>query len=159
MLDFECKKCHAPIDINIDTTIIICEYCGSKMVLTDDMRKYIKDLKSKNNKEQYEKKRLEKEERLSKIAKDNLTRELQTQFRNGKSCKVIIMFAFLCAMGIVINFSDDRFLLGIISVIQTVLFVVSWLMGMQFIEEKKTNFHIVIMIIAFLFYIPAMAIL
>lgn len=146
MSAFKCKMCGGTLEINKDYATATCEYCGRQTVLTDEMKAYAAKVKAENERAESEttrrdeKKRYEANERLQ-------------HFRKRKLSKVILVFMFLCLFGGMNYCSNGMILTGIISIAQAILLAVAWLMGMQFIKEKKANLHVVVATIAFLLFI------
>lgn len=78
----------------------------------------------------------------------------KTAFKKGKFSKVLIGFAIFGVLCILLSFSNGDILSGLIAVVMTGLFAVSYLMGMQIIKEKQKGLRILSAVIAFVLIIP-----
>lgn len=73
------------------------------------------------------------------------------KFKKGKFSKVLLFFF---GISIITFFIGNGFILKVLSFIQAVLFIVSWLMGMQIIKEKFKDLKIILAIVAFVLIVP-----
>ena len=73
------------------------------------------------------------------------------KFKKGKFSKVLLFFF---GISIITFFIGNGFILKLLSFIQAVLFIVSWLMGMQIIKEKFKDLKIILAIVAFVLIVP-----
>ena len=158
---FVCKSCGAKLNIDPSQVMAICDYCGSSMLVSelinesDDVK--IQKIKSQAykdvemGKQQLEAERIKNEAEKEKRQADENSVE---KFKKSKFSKVLIIFAVVSALFCAVAFNDGKVLAGIIGIVQTALFVVSYLMGIQVIKEKKRNLRTLVAIIAFVLLIP-----
>ena len=73
------------------------------------------------------------------------------KFKKGKFSKVLLFFF---GISIITFFIGNGFILKVLSFIQAVLFIISWLMGMQIIKEKFKDLKIILAIVAFVLIVP-----
>jgi len=76
------------------------------------------------------------------------------EFKKGKFSKVLIGFSIFGALMCAVSFNDGRILSGILAIAITGLFVLSYLMGIHVIKEKKKGIRIIAAILAFGLLIP-----
>lgn len=158
---FVCKSCGAKLNVDPSQVMAICDYCGSSMLVSelinesDDVK--IQKIKSQAykdvemGKQQLEAERIKSEAEKEKRQADENSVE---KFKKSKFSKVLIIFAVVSALFCAVAFNDGKILAGFIGIIQTALFVVAYLMGIQVIKEKKRNLRSLVAIIAFILLIP-----
>ena len=158
---FVCKSCGAKLNVDPSQVMAICDYCGSSMLVSelinesDDVK--IQKIKSQAykdvemGKQQLEAERIKSEAEKEKRQADENSVE---KFKKSKFSKVLIIFAVVSALFCAVAFNDGKILAGFIGIIQTALFVVAYLMGIQVIKEKKRNLRTLVTIIAFVLLIP-----
>ncbi len=78
------------------------------------------------------------------------------KFKKSFFAKFIVFCIVISVLSIYVNFNDGQILKGILSFIQAGLYIVSWMMGMQFIKEKKHSYHLLPAALALLLIIPYM---
>ena len=181
-----CSNCQAPLSVNPMAELAKCEYCdtvhsvASLLNESANIReakvqaKIAEDAEAARRMWADENSRREHEWRLHKEQSDELM-----AFKKGKLSKVLVVCAVLSAMFAAVGFSDwltysgyalSSYGLGIsawyyfrylasasVASIQTVLFVVAWLMGMQIIKEPRKNLHLALAAAGFLLYVAFLA--
>ena len=160
-LSLDCVNCGGKLKIDGSQEIVTCEYCGTSYSVADlldesdsvriEKIKYQTYKAVENGKQQ-----LEAEKLKYNIQKDKLKTQQETlkSFKESKFSKVLVIFAVISLLMCIVGFNDNRIFAGIIALIEASLFIVSWLIGMQVIKEKKYNFHVLLAVIAFLLLIP-----
>lgn len=152
-----CNSCNAVMDIDAERSLLVCPSCGSKELIVEDKDVTIEKLR--NHVEQ-EKQQTYREVELSKLQHEAEKEERQEEreqlqkFKKGKLSKVIIIFAIICAIFCFTCFSDRDFVSGFVALVQVILLIASWCMGMQFIKEKRKSTHIILSMAAFILIIP-----
>lgn len=156
-----CSNCGAQLSVDGQQEIVKCRYCGSSFstadLLDESDRVRIEKIKSQAYKDVEMGKMQVERERMSQAMETEKMRQEEArlnQFKKGKFSKVLLIFAAICMLSCVTAFSKMRIFPGMIALVQTVLFMMSWLMGMQIIKEKKKGVHILVAVIAFLLIIP-----
>lgn len=148
-----CRNCSGVMEITPDRTEVFCPFCGEKEAVLDSDIVAVEKIRSDVNKEI----ELAKLDRQYKIEERNERKKAQQEYKRRKLSKVTIALTFICLFVAFTSFSSGHFLSGIIAAVQTVLFAVSWLMGMQIIKEKHSNLHVGIAVLGFLLIIPFFA--
>lgn len=158
---FICKSCGAKLNVDVSQVMAICDHCGNSVLVSELLNESdevkIQKIKSQAYKDvEMGKQQLEAEKIKNEAEKEKQQAETNTveKFKKSKFSKVLIVFAVLSALMCAVGFNDNRILAGIVALIQTALFIVSWLMGMQIIKEKKKGIRIIAAIIAFVLFIP-----
>lgn len=179
MIEIKCPVCggeFSKADILDGDEIVTCLGCGSKfptaVLLKKSEAERVQEVKSnayrdvekeriqatitiEEGKRQVEKERLYYEiEKDKKKTDDEYVSANQERFKKSKFSKAIIIFFIISVMFCVVSFVNSRFIAAIVSLVQMALLAIAWLVGMQFITEKKRNFHKIPAIIAFVLIIP-----
>lgn len=156
-----CSNCGAQLSVDGQQEIVKCRYCGSSFSTADLLDESdavrIEKIKSQAYKDVEMGKMQVERERMSQAMETEKMRQEEArlnQFKKGKFSKVLLIFAAICMLSCVTAFSKMRIFPGMIALAQTVLFMMSWLMGMQIIKEKNKGVHILVAVIAFLLIIP-----
>ncbi len=140
----KCDSCGAPLEEK-DLKKMHCSFCGAEILIDDDATKLkrIEEAKLESRKQNHEQDLKEKRdfEELNRVE----------NFKKSKFSKVLLVFAAICGL---ITFTRSFDFCSIISLIQALLFLTSWLMGMQIIKEPVNKLHIILAIIAFALIIP-----
>ncbi len=149
-LSLKCKACGGVLTTDEDRLVLSCPFCGSKELISESDNVTIERIKVKANKELEEMRiKNESEKEVRKEEKDYIE-----SFKNGKFKKVLIVFATIFGVLAFVSFIAGNIPSGIIALIQTLLLIVSILMGMQVIKEKKRFLHTLVAIVAFILTIP-----
>lgn len=155
-----CSNCGGQLEFRSDQEFVECPYCGTRYHVStlldesDEVR--LEKIKLQEVKEQNAA-ASERMKNEAQIAAQNAEIAAHEKFRKGIFSKVLIVLDVIslfftlsaCMMGWIFS--------GIIGTVITVLFLISWLLGMQIIMEKKRGIHILVSIIAFLLIIPFFA--
>jgi len=149
-ISLKCKACGGVLTTDEDKIVLSCPFCGSKEMISESDNVTIERIKTKANKE-LEEMRIQNE--LDKEARKD-EKDYIESFRNGKFKKVLIVFAIIFGVLSFVSFIAGNIPSGIIALIQALLLVVSILMGMQVIKEKKRFLHTLVAIVAFALTIP-----
>lgn len=148
-----CTCCGGRIDIYENQKIVECSFCKSKFHVSDLLNESdsvrierikaqtTKDIETERMKKATEKEQLEEEKNAVK------------KFKKGKLSKVLIIFAIISGLVTALELSDGFSMAGLISLIQAILYIIAWLMGMGIIKAKR-NFHVLVTVIALVLLIP-----
>ena len=130
LIELKCKNCGGVMKVNSDLNEIMCNYCGSKILIDDkalelDRIEKIKlDARIKNH-----------EQELKEIEdKYNLNLKLKEKKTKSKICKFSIFFAGIDLLFGIVAFQDAHILSGITSVVQIILFILSALLSSEIIK-------------------------
>ena len=156
-IQLKCKACNAVMIVDENKQLLVCPYCGSKELIIDSDAVAVQKIKSNTEKDmfygklQYE---AEKEKRIEE--KENLA-----SFKKSKLSKVIIVCAIICAIFCMGGFNNSKFdpkniLTSIISLVQSILFIIAYLMGVQAIKTGRNKDYILVAGIGFILVIPYM---
>ena len=132
-IKLRCKNCNATMEVDASKQEAVCPYCGAKEKILDSDAVAVEKIKSNTYKEM-EYARMEKEEKQN--VKNQKEQEKKAYSKSFLSKFTIIMM-FICLICTFTAFGSKHILAGIIALIQTVIFAVSWLMGKQIIGENK----------------------
>ena len=149
-----CKNCGGQLEIEHNKEYVECPYCGTTYSVSDLLGESeatrIERIKSNTIKEvetQRSKEAMERE-RNREIS------DREEKFKKSKLNKWLIIFAFISGLVCAAKLSKGITLVGVIALVQAVLYSVAWLMGRQIIKEKRRNLHALIVVIALLLNIP-----
>ena len=115
---------------------------------SDDVK--IQKIKSQTEKEMVAEK-IRKEEEQEK--KKELKEEIE-KFKKGKFSKLLIISTIICGLFTTVEFNDGFSTISFIPLIQTILFILSWLIGMQIIKTEKKKIYYLFAILGFVLIIP-----
>ncbi len=163
-IQLKCKNCGGIMDVEPDRPIIFCQFCGTKVLLNESDRVTVQRIKSKTHKEiELEKLGLEKE----KLAREDASRRQQEQYNRESEIKqrqeafrksplktTILVFFALSLLAFARSLSNHNTLMAILTIIQTAVFAIAWLQGMQFIKEKRPNSHLIFAVLGLLLILP-----
>lgn len=111
-----------------------------------------------NTKKEIEIEKIKSRDRLNEMqAEQEKIREQKAEiekFRKGKLAKFLIFSAIIASTFAFIYFSTKHILSGVLAVVQAVLFLSAWCMGMNIIKEKKRFIHVLIALLGFILVIP-----
>lgn len=147
-IKLKCDNCGGELEVNSEQDKIFCQYCGAKIFISDDASELrrVEDVKLQARKKNHEQTIKEKKELEELKALDN--------FKKGKLSKVLLIFAAICG---IIAFTRGLILAGVIAFIQAVLFISSWLLGMEIIKYSNKKLYIILALIGFALIIPFFA--
>lgn len=156
LIKMKCENCGATLDVNKNLDKIHCNYCGAEILIDDEATelKRLEEVKLKARKENHEQSLKERQDiHEQKIKEKKEMEELNSvdNFKKGKLSKVLLIFAVICG---ILTFSGGFDFSSVIAFIQTILFIVAWLMGMKIVKEPIKKFHIILGIIGFALIIP-----
>lgn len=149
-----CPNCGGKLELDKNEEKAVCQYCGTEIdagaVLNESDAVKIEKMKVKAQKDMELSKRREEAEKAKKQEeKDSIN-----SFKKSKFSKVLIVFAVIGVFLCIGSFATGYILAGIAAVIMTALFLISYLMGLKVIREKKRGFRILAAILGFLMFIP-----
>lgn len=157
----ECHNCGGQLSIDGLHDLIECPYCGTNYHVSDLLNESdivsIEKIKARAYKEvEIRKQQVESERLKHEVEKEDkqTIKENATAFRKSNLSKVLIGFMIISILMCATSFNDERIQSGFLSIIILGLFVVSYLMGMQVIKEKKHNLRVLPAILAFILIMP-----
>ena len=128
-IQLKCKSCGGVMtpDENLET--LFCPFCGSKELITDSDAVAVEKIKR-----DMEYKRWEHEDSQKEQAE-------QLEYKNSKAGKVAIVFSIICGIMSVTRFthihSFSNFLGAVLLLLQTILFLASFLVRKEVINPEK----------------------
>lgn len=155
-----CSHCGGQLEFSSNQEFVECPYCGT--------RYHVSTLLDESNEVRLEKIKLQEVQEQNAAAAERMKNEAQIaaqnaeavaheKFRKGIFSKVLIVLDVISLFFTLSAFMMGWLFSGIIGTVITALFLVSWLLGMQIIKEKKRGIHILVAVIAFLLIIPFFA--
>lgn len=152
-MNMKCKNCNATMEIDPSKQEAVCPYCGAKELICDSDAVAVEKIKSSTFKEM-EYAHMENQRRQQ----DHIEKERERKaYINGAFSKFTIAFIFACLIAVFVSFSDKYILSGIIAITQTVLFAVSWLIGMQLLKHNKKSLYRALAVLGLILIIPFFA--
>lgn len=168
----ECGGEFAASDLLDGDSIVTCLNCNKRFSTSEILHKStderVEEIRSKAYTD-VEKDRTQAyrdvEEGKRKIEYERMKREFDREdkqeqeaevkaFKKSKFRIVLIISIVISVMLFAVAFNDGKIWAGIVAVIMTVLFVVSFLMGNNVIKETRKNLRLIPAIIAFVLFIP-----
>ncbi len=148
LVKMKCENCGATLEVDKDQDKIKCKYCHSEILIDDEAAELrrIEEVKLQARKQNHEQTLKEKKDLEELNAVDN--------FKKSKFSKVILVFAVLCG---IVTLASGFSIEGIISFIQTALFIGSWLLGMEIIKHPNKKMYLILALVGFVLIIPFFA--
>ncbi len=155
-----CKSCNGVMNVDDERKVLICPYCGSKELIAESNEVTIERIRSRTYKE-IEFKKLEHEDEKEKRLEE---KERNEAFSKSKLSTASLVFAIICGIMTLAGFNSGHLLSGFIALVQTMMFILSLLLGKQIIKLDSTrianikldnhNSAIILAVIGFLLIIP-----
>lgn len=151
-----CSNCGGQLNIDNLKDTVECPYCGTSYSVSeltgesDAVR--IEKIKSNTQKE------IEKEKQKNENEKNNIQEEKEQieKFKKSKFSKVLILFSVIGVLMVATAFNDGRTLAGLVAILMTVLFIITYLMKNHTIKEPKKGISTILAIVAFILIVPFM---
>lgn len=152
-----CDNCGGKLEVDSSKTTATCPFCGTCFSVSG--------LFSESDEVVIERIRRDVEigrqsiesERLRQANNSSVRHELAERaesFKKSKLSKLSIIFAIISFLFCIFGFATKTPLMGIIAGIQSILYFITFFMGMQIIPEKRRNLHLLPFILALLLIIP-----
>ena len=123
-IQMRCRNCDGIMTAQEGNTVLVCPYCGSRELITDS-----KDVA-------LEKIRIREEARRTEQKKEE---EDVQAFESSAFRRILIIFAVLSSVFALLGFVEGYIVCGIIGSVQTILNLLSWLIGMHTIKTRRRN--------------------
>ena len=133
-----CRSCDGIMTADEDGKFMICPYCGSKELIVDNEKVALARLQARQE-ELRAKQEKEREEKEQRNAEKREEEESVRSFEKSGFRRVLIIFAILDIIFAMTAFMDHDTVSGIIAVVQMVLNLLAWLMGMHIFRTKRRN--------------------
>ena len=150
----QCKSCGGNLTIDPQREVLICPFCGSEELITDSDAVAVEKIRQKTTFKQWEHEDAKQKE------------QERSAYKKSKAGIVALVFAVICGCGCVGRFTSARNIYnaldGIVLLIQTALFLLSFLERKEIIHlQKRLPFDGVklpslLMTAGFLLFIPAL---
>ena len=149
IIHMRCKQCGGTMEVEEGQSVFKCQYCGSTQIIIDS------DEVAKEKIKQSTKKEIELNRLKYQIDKEKREKEEKEadEFTGSKLRKWVIAFAVICLLFALISFSGKSILRGMVALVQTALFVASYLYGMNILKSERQNMHRLLALIGFLLII------
>lgn len=156
LIKIQCENCGANLEVNADLEKITCNYCGTEILLDDEVTKLkrIEEAKLKARKAHHEQLLKEKNDILEQEIKERkIKEELKDveNFKNNKLSKIILLCFVLAVLEF---FVCDSIFIKILAFMQGSLFIVAWLMGMHIVKETFDGLKSLLFVLGILLIIP-----
>lgn len=157
----KCPSCNGKINVNMLEDMVDCQYCGATIAVSELLAES-DEIKSQKIQARAQRdielgKQANEMKKMEEAGVKEKQQKLEMKVEKFKKSKLSI-FILICAMislfSIYLSFSNGKILAGLVAMVQAGLFIYSWLLGMQFIKEKKYNIHIIPMLVSLLLIIP-----
>ena len=133
-----CPNCDGVMKADEKGKYMICPYCGSKELIVEDEQVTLAKLKAQEL-AQRAKEEKERTEREAELSAKKAEKDLRHAFETGAFRIVLIIFAILSSIFAMVALVEGFTASGIVAVVQTVLNVLAWLIGMGIIRTKRPN--------------------
>lgn len=161
-ISLKCEHCLGTLVVDSDKSILACPYCGHQSLIIESDAVAIekirtaakKDIELEKIKNRNLRQKMEDEKKKEREEKERIE-----QFKRGKFSKFLIIAFLIAAVCTYFNFSSGKIIVGIITLLQSICFAVSWTMGMGILNEKKRYTHVLVAIIGIVLVIPSLKVL
>lgn len=155
-IKLKCDGCGAPLDVNENLDKIICNYCGTPILIDDEATELrrIEEVKLKARKDNHEQALKEKNDILEQEIKEKKIKdEINSleRFKKGKFSKILLISFVIAVISV---FVAATFFGKFLAIVQAIFFISAWLMGMRFIKEPFKGIRIILAVLGFLLIIP-----
>ena len=137
-IQLRCKDCNGIMTVDENKSVLSCPYCGSKEILLDADAVAVERIKGQTQLDLEDKRQAHE----LKVAAEQEHKERVNSFKKSKSSKLLILAVLITFVVGISKFQSHQIMLAIIAFAQSALFLVSWMLGMQIIREKKAHFYI-----------------
>ena len=135
----KCKNCDGIMQADKKNNILICPFCGSKELIVDSEAVALEKVRSAQ--------KLEREKRASE-------EEAARSFEKSIFRRVLIVFAFFSLMFSAMGFTSRSFICGIIALVQMILNLLAWMIGMRIIKARARHLPRALFLIGLFLIIP-----
>jgi len=135
----KCKNCDGIMEADRKNNILICPYCGSRELIVDSEAVALEKVRSAQN--------LEKEKRATE-------EKAARSFEKSIFRRILIVFAFFSLIFSAMAFTGHSPICGVIALVQTILNVLAWMIGMRIIKARRKNLPRALFVIGLLLSIP-----
>jgi DNA-directed RNA polymerase subunit RPC12/RpoP len=170
IIKMKCRDCGGELEINSDTSVILCPYCGSKSLVLDSEKvriermriNAVRDIELENIRSQYSlnSKQYDLELLKNEQNKRNEGIEAARSFRKSIFSKILLVLSVLIlmlAIGAHENSKYSHYHENIsffhVGSIQSVLFFASWMIG-SWCTEKRIRFIFILLMLAGFALVP-----
>ncbi len=157
----KCTNCGGNINVDSLEDTVVCKYCDATLSVSELLSESDNIRSQKINARMQRdielgKQATESERMKHEISRENQQRHIEMieKFKKSKFSKIVIVFAIISLIAAINSFANVEILAGLVAIVQAGLYIVSWLMGMQFIKEKRYSYHILPTIAALILIVP-----
>ena len=149
-MNTKCKHCGGDMNLAEDGKSLICPYCGSTEIIEESDAVKIQQIRSDANAE------IEREKLKHELEKDKLKSEISREksFKKSIWSKLLVVFTAISLIVALVYLSDGVSPVGIIALLQVVIYAAAWLVGMGILPVKLKNFSLLLTIVGLLLIIP-----
>lgn len=156
LIQMKCENCGAILDVNEDLEKIRCNYCGAELLIDDEATKLkrFEDAKLNSRKANHEQSLKERNDLLEQEVKEKQVKEDLNSVDNFKKSKISKVLLVFFAIAILFFFVGSGFLVKFLTIVQALLFIGAWLMGMGILKEPFRGVRVIATILAFVLIVP-----
>lgn len=156
LIKMKCENCGATLEVNKDLEKIHCNFCGAELLIDDDATKLkrFEDVKLKSRKANHEQSLKERNDLLEQEVKEKQIKEDLNSVDNFKKSKLSKVLLVFFAIAILFFFVGSGFLVKFLTIVQALLFIGAWLMGMGILKEPFRGVRVIATILAFVLIVP-----
>ena len=134
-----CRNCDGTMEADAENRILTCPYCGSRELIVESEAIRLEKLRAK-----------QAQEEAARAEEEKSTRTFEKSiFR-----RVLIVFAIFSLIFSLMGFTTGYVLCGLIGLVQTILNVTAWLIGMHIIRTRRRNLPRALFLFGLLLTLP-----
>ena len=146
VIRMRCRNCDGIMNADETGKMMVCPYCGSRELIVDNEKVALAKVKA-----QQEKVRAQQEAEREEKKKEE---EIAKSFEKSSFRRVLIVFVILDIIFAMTGFAGNSRASGFIGIVQAVLNMTAWLIGMRIFRTKKKNLPRALFVISWLLVIP-----
>ncbi len=134
-----CRNCDGTMEADAENRILTCPYCGSRELIVESEAIRLEKLRAKQAQEEAARAEEEKSART---------------FEKSIFRRILIIFAIFSLIFSLMGFTTGYVLCGLIGLIQTILNVTAWLIGMHTVRTRRRNLPRALFLFGLLLMLP-----
>lgn len=145
-----CSKCNGTMTVDEKNNSMVCPYCGSKELILESDQVKVEKIRTEARKEVEFKKLEQADKALEMQAQESRAQEIKKR----KLPVVALVFGIISFLFAVLILASGHIVTGMITMIQTILFVFSFVSGKELIKVDFGNAFILAAVAGWIEYIP-----
>lgn len=156
IIKLKCENCGATLEVNSELDKIQCSFCGAENLIDDDASELrrIEEVKLQVRKQNHEQELKERQEKLEQELKEKeiiKKANAKDKFKKSKTSKLLLL---IFAIAIILIFMDINNTAKLFAILQAILALGAWLMGIEVIKEPFKGIRVIATVVVFILIFP-----